>query len=353
MGAAFLLFQCQYSDLIPWLGGEYTNAQRDWGLVAQVCNNAITHEVPQGYPPIDVQATMRAFTEGVTSRGHFYSSLHDTQKRLAYDNHPPVATNSAAVREKLEAEEAHSYHLSLPRTMAMFVHGLFINPISWIIQKGKGQICIDCSTKLHPLDTGAPNTTIPAPGTVGKEEDNPAVFYGSAIRRHAEHLWNLRISNPQEDILQHSDDINVAFRQILYHPEVAPVFACVFMECLLIPVGQIFGSRRAPSWWCKPAECRAHAAAVLDYSSCHTALADTVELLEEPTPMEISAFDPAYPDSIQKGISQKISTRTHHTMFVDDNITAAVRSRMTEAIQAAVGSAYEFFGHPAANRRDP
>jgi hypothetical protein len=40
-------------------------------------------------------------------------------------------------------------------------------------------------------------------------------------------------------------------------------------------------------------------------------------------------------------------------MFVDDNITAAIRPRMTDAIRAAVGSAYDFFGHPAENRRDP
>jgi hypothetical protein len=148
--------------------------------------------------------------------------------------------------------------------MALFIHGLFVNPISWIIKKGKGRICIDCSTKLHPKDTGTQHESIPAPGTVGREDENSQVFYGSAIRRHAEHMRNLRISHPTEDILQHSDDINAAFRQILYHPELAPVFAYVFMECVLIPVGQVFGSRSAPSWWCKPAECRAHAAAVLD-----------------------------------------------------------------------------------------
>jgi hypothetical protein len=353
MGAAFILFKCQYGDLVRWLGGEYTNAHRNWGLVAQVCNTASSHNVQPGYPPADIHSTMRIFTEGVPLRGHFFSSLQDTKTRIAYDNHQPVLSNIMAVREKFESEEANSFHLSLPRSMAMFIHGLFINPISWVIQKGKGRICIDCSTKLHPTDTGAPNASIPAPGTVGREDENPAVFYGSAIRRHAEHLWNLRISYPKEDILQHSDDINAAFRQILYHPELAPVFACVFMECVLIPVGQIFGSRSAPSWWCQPAECRAHAAAVLDYSSSDTQLADTVQLSEPPTDAELMAFTPAFHDQIHQGILPQYAQRTHHTMFVDDNITAAIRPRMTEAIRSAVGSAYDFFGHPADNRRDP
>jgi hypothetical protein len=106
--------------------------------------------------------------------------------------------------------------------------------------------------------------------------------------------------------------LSARFRQILYHPELALVVACVLMECLLIPVGQIFGSRSAPSWWCAPAECRAHAAAVLDYSSCDNTLAETVVLSEEPSSLEISEFTPAYPDQIHQGIRPEFATRTHH-----------------------------------------
>jgi hypothetical protein len=125
------------------------------------------------------------------------------------------------------------------------------------------------------------------------------------------------------------------------------------MECLLIPVGQIFGSQSAPSWWCKPAECRAHAASVLEYSSCTNTLADSVVLSGPPTELDIAAFTQAVPDAIHQDIHPHFANRTHHTTFVDDNVTAEVRSHMAEAIRVAVGSANDFFGHPAENRRDP
>jgi hypothetical protein len=116
------------------------------------------------------------------------------------------------VQAKFAAEEANSYHIGLPRFLAMFIPGLFVRPISWIIQKGKGRIVIDASTKLHHDDSGAPNLYIPAAGKTGMAEEKPPVFYGTAICRHSEHIWNLRISHPNEDILQQSDDINAAFQ---------------------------------------------------------------------------------------------------------------------------------------------
>jgi hypothetical protein len=82
-GATFILFNCQYGDLVRWLGGDYTNAHRDWSSVTQIGNKAAANEVQYGYPPVDIHSSIRAFTEGVPLRGHFYSSLQDTQTRIA------------------------------------------------------------------------------------------------------------------------------------------------------------------------------------------------------------------------------------------------------------------------------
>jgi hypothetical protein len=78
-----------------------------------------------------------------------------------------------------------------------------------------------------------------------------------------------------------------------------------------------------------------------------------VKLSETPLAGEIAAFVPAQIDGLQSGISAKFSARTHHTMFVEETITVAIRSRIDEAIRSAVGSANDFFGHHAATRRDP
>jgi hypothetical protein len=49
------------------------------------------------------------------------------------------------------------------------------------------------------------------------------------------------------DILQHCDDIDSAFCRVLYHPDLAIVFAYIFGSFLLTPVGQVLGSCSASS----------------------------------------------------------------------------------------------------------
>jgi hypothetical protein len=53
------------------------------------------------------------------------------------------------------------------------------------------------------------------------------------------------------------------------------------------------------------------------------------------------------------GIPKHLISRTHHTMLVDNSISITIRPRMDEAIHAAVGSAYNILGYPAATRCNP
>jgi hypothetical protein len=77
------------------------------------------------------------------------------------------------VRAKFIQEELLSYHLFLPRFLAYFIYGLFISPMSWLIRKGKGRLVVDSSTVLTVGDLGAPNISIPRPGTEGRYYENP------------------------------------------------------------------------------------------------------------------------------------------------------------------------------------
>ena len=270
---------------------------------------------------------------------------------MAYDNHPPLAANLEATRAKFGQEEAKSFHIAFPRFVAQFLTGAMISPISWVVQKGKGRLVVDASTLLHATDTGAPNSQIPRPGTAGRLHENPPVYYGSALVRHLTHIYNLRIQHPTEDILQHTDDIEAAFRRILYHPETAIVFGYVLMELYIVPVGEIFGAKSSPSYWCVPAEMRAHMGAVLPYPQIADPLVDAVELEPEPPPEVVAALVPAVRDELNQGIAPAHASRRHLAMFVDDNIIAAIRRHMREALRAAVQSAYQCFGHPDADRR--
>jgi hypothetical protein len=59
----------------------------------------------------------------------------------------------------------------------------------------------------------------------------------------------LRLTWPREDIFQYVDDIQAAFHRILYHPNAGIIFAAVFVEFLIIPIGTIFGARNSPSFF--------------------------------------------------------------------------------------------------------
>jgi hypothetical protein len=68
---------------------------------------------------------------------------------------------------------------------------------------------------------------------------------------------------------------------MLYLPELA-VVASVFQELLIVPVGNIFGSQNAPSWFTTPAEIRAHMANCLPYAAEDYDLAEALIIPDEP-----------------------------------------------------------------------
>jgi hypothetical protein len=251
-----------------------------------------------------------------------------------------------AVRAKLCKEEQNSFYVHLPRFIAYFIFGLHLSPLSMVWRKGKGRVCVDNSSRLDPSDDDAPNDSIPAPRTAGRDDECPGVHYASAFKRHITWIWNLRISSPFADILQFGDDVHAAFHRMLYHPDIAIVFAFVFAEFLCIPVGTVFGARNSPSWWCILAEVRAHFAACGDFSRQPPLLAARVDLVPEPSPREQRRLRQAQPDLCHQGVPACHAGRHHQSMFVDDSAQAELRELILPSIHASEQSAYTLLGHP-------
>jgi hypothetical protein len=185
---------------------------------------------------------------------------------------------------------------------------------------------VDPSSTLGRSDSGNTNRYIPNPGTEGRIDENPPIFYGTALIRYLIWIWNLRISYSQEDILQHTDDISAAFRRVLYHPSMAVVFASVWNTFLVIPVGMIFGAKNSPSYYMLKGELRAHYAQHVPNADS-IPLADLVaatQLSPEPTDADIALFAQASPDSQHKGIQNPDGPNPERRLpsFVDDSVTA-------------------------------
>jgi hypothetical protein len=215
------------------------------------------------------------------------------------------------VRAKLAKEEAQSFHIALPRFLWRFLPGIHIALMVWAWRKGKGRLCVDPSSKISSTNDRAANDSIPSLGLDGREDECPLIYYSTALHQHLTQIWNLRITYPNEDILQYCDNIQAAFHRVLYHPDAMIVFASVLQEFLIIPVGTIFGAHNSPSFFTLLSEGRSHVASNQifrenDEPENLTPLAQRIHLALPLTPKETLTLVLAVPDSQHQGIQPHV-----------------------------------------------
>jgi hypothetical protein len=75
LSCAFLRFDCDYGDLIRWLGGPYTDEHRDWDITFATLETVRDVPPSKNYPVPDFERTFRACTEGVPLKGNYISDL--------------------------------------------------------------------------------------------------------------------------------------------------------------------------------------------------------------------------------------------------------------------------------------
>jgi len=352
MGAALLRFDFLYGDFVRWLGGEYTNRHRDWNHAFEQVS-AVTHIPPDpGEPVVDYGRAYRICTEGIPLKGHFECATADVDNRVKYDNHPGVYEQAEAILKRLAKEEHKSFHVALPRFMYLFIYGLHVCPMRWAIRHDKGRLCIDPTSRLKSPN-GAPNASIPKPKE-GRQDECPSVFYATAFIRYLIGLWDLRISHPTADILQHCDDLDAAFHRILYHPDMAILFASVFQDYLIIPVGAIFGAVNSPSFFSCMSELRAHLASfghLLNQGQPLNEYAQKTPLPDPITPADAQAIIPAVADAKHNGVDPSSQRRFFNQTFVDDNGKCALYHEAPELLHNSAVAGFILFGDPSEDRR--
>ena len=342
-------FHFVYGDFIRWMSGEYTNRHRNWPQDFRRMTESATRPLTSDYPKPDYERAFRVCTQGVPLEGRFQTPASEIPARDIYNNHPAINANHASVEAKFVKEEAKSFHIHFPRFILHFIIGLILAPLQWAIRKGKGRICVDCSN--GPDIAGSVNEYIKSPSPDNADEC-PPVFYQHAFARHLRRLWRTRITHPSEDILQHCDDIEAAFRRVLYHPDLAVAFAYVFGEFLIIPVGQVFGSRSAPSFFSLLSDLRASIASSHDLLSEFDipSLAASAVIPESP-PNLSDLLAPAVADELNPCLTAAESANFSNCTFVDDNGVLAISSDMRDALQQSLLSAFLLFGMPGCDRR--
>jgi hypothetical protein len=163
-------------------------------------------------------------------------------------------------------------------------------------------------------------------------------------------IWSLHITFPDADILLHADDIDTAFQRIEYLPEMAILFAYVFGAYLIIPVGHVFGSRVAPSFFFLKLDIHADLVTTGNLTSTHVIHPQAANI-ELPEPPEVGAFTPAIEDALNLPLSAGEQKHYQIAASVDDNGIAAIVNRIVDALQQSLVSAFTLFGWPDQDRQ--
>jgi hypothetical protein len=131
-------------------------------------------------------------------------------------------------------------------------------------------------------------------------------------------MWRMRITFPMADILQHCNDIDGAFCEVLYIPELAIPFAHVFGIFLLLPIGQVFRFRSVPSYLSLLSDIQAYVSTCADLITGRPMhlLATAACLPSKPLPHETV---PALADGINQPMSILECASHSHSTYVDDN----------------------------------
>jgi hypothetical protein len=137
---------------------------------------------------------------------------------------------------------------------------------------------------------------------------------------------------------------------VLYTPELAIAFAYIFGKYLLIPVGQVFGSRSASSYFSLLSDIRAYVATCADLITGYPLhpLVAAAELPSEPLPLSLV---PTIANSLNPVLTPLQATSYSNCCFVDGNGVAGLQSNIKQSLHSSVVLAFLLFGWPDDDRR--
>jgi hypothetical protein len=187
MAIALFRSNLLYGDLQRWLGGHYTNEDKDWSSIFDFVRSQTTPNPPQDYPPLDITKAERLCLQGAPLAGAFTTNPQSNRAREAaatkrLQNSPETVNDITA---KFAKEEKLCQHILVPRFLWEFLPGLLLTLITWVKPKphrvgDSGRLALDPSNPVLPDDIGTANSQIPNTGTADRLEENPACHYGTA-----------------------------------------------------------------------------------------------------------------------------------------------------------------------------
>ena len=233
MLAAVCFYNLDIPTVIRFLGNDYTGEHREINETLQVlrytkCNEQVIKDLK------------RLFYTGSPNRMNATSTHKNYLDYFRYGNHSSIRKDENKTLIAMNKEDRNQFLIPLPSWIARFVRHSHLTPQGLLTKPGKNDRLIWDGSFLPNWNSTCINMML-------SHDTEPKIIYGESFQKHLETIWNLRITYPTTEILLFDDDVNSAFRQCKYHPDVAPSFSFIIKQYMFIPLGGTFGSITSPA----------------------------------------------------------------------------------------------------------
>ena len=182
-------------------------------------------------------------------------------------------------------------------------------------------------------------------------ETEAPITFGNSMELFLTHVYNTRITYPNQDILVAAPDIKACFRWPKNHADLAGAMSFVIGPILYLAAAMVFGSSCSPtSWEAFRRGIMALAKAYFPRSSLLAKYQDYLDMLVwDPTINESTAvFISATADSRNNGVldPQGRHQNTPSHIYVDDVLLAEIAPHMRQALVSVIEAIYVVMGFP-------
>ena len=329
-------YNLDFGLVVRYLAGEHTAEHRSL--------ERLEEEVGQHIPAEDMEHIRRIFMKGCPNTLDFEMKHKDKMKIIERGNQPPVEQNMEVVRETLNKEERNSHVVPFPIWQCIFSPYANHNAQGIVFKEGSNpRLVWDATTKLEPDDV-VTNDYVRLDG-------EPPITFGRTLRDFATHLYNTRVSYPDQDIDIAAADVKACFRWPRLFPEFAAPFGFIITGMYyFICTAMVFGSRVSASSW-EPFR-RTIETMTAKYFADTSLVATYKEYLDkitiEPPAPEGTPFVRAAPCALNKGVLDDDGNQlpVKAFIYVDDCLLAAVRTYIVQLMCACIHAIFVVLGFP-------
>ena len=334
--ACAIHYNLDFGLVVRYLGGEYTAEHRDV--------EALEREVGPHVPPDDMAHMRRILTRGCPHTLDFEMQHKDKMKMIERGNQPTVEANMEVVRETMNKEERNSHIVPFPIWMCAF--SPFANHVSQgiVFKEGSDPRLVWDGTTKHDKDDVVSNDYVPT-------EDEPPITFGRTLRDFSTHLYNTRVSYPDQEISIAAADIKACFRWPRMFPDFAAAFGFIITGMYyFISTAMVFGSRVSASSW-EPFR-RTIETMTKKYFvdiSLKDRYKEYIDMIkfDDPAPPDCQ-FVQAAPCALNPGVldSDGHQLPIKAFIYVDDCLLAALHTYITQLMCACIHAIFVVCGFP-------